>query len=361
VNIRADVQTLDPGPKLEFWELDATEIGGGIVRFQGHNDGIVFWQGNEYAPWPITGEGFARTSDQQPQPKLVVGNVDGSISQLCMLYEDMVGARIVRRRTFAKYLDAVNFPAGPIITPGGGQFESAASISDWTITVGNVSALGDGKLRIGRPGGVSAIHFTFESEADKLYDLTMFVLDEGGTPGATIRAGTSLNGSQLGLVGIAAGGGGGFQFMGTGGTVFVQVFRNGTSNQAVVDYVNLRLAGGNPTADPNQEFPPEMWFIERKSAEAPEAVEFELASALDFLGKKLPGRQIIAGQCPAEFVYRGENCGYAGPPVADINDVPTDDPLLDRCGKRLRSCKLRQWPDGVLNYGGYPAAGLVRT
>ena len=359
MNIRADVQTLDPGPKLEFWELDATEIGGGIVRFQGHNDGVIFWQGNEYAPWPITGEGFARTSDQQPQPKLVVGNVDGSISQLCMLYEDMVGARIVRRRTFAKYLDAVNFPAGPVITPGGGSFDTADSISQWTILSGTVTAIGDGKLRLGQPGVSSAIYFSFDSVAGVVYDISAYG-DAGGNS-VQLRIGTTISAFDIGIFSIPVGAGVGAQFAGTGEKIYIELRRNSITIQAIVDFVYLRKAAGNPTADPNQEFPPEMWFIERKSAEAPEAVEFELASALDFLGKKLPGRQIIAGQCPAEFVYRGENCGYTGPPVADINDVPTDDPLLDRCGKRLRSCKLRQWPDGVLNYGGYPAAGLVRT
>jgi lambda family phage minor tail protein L len=47
--------------------------------------------------------------------------------------------------------------------------------------------------------------------------------------------------------------------------------------------------------------------------------------------------------------------------VADILDNPTSDPLLDLCGKRLVSCQMRIWPDEVLNYGGFPAAALVRT
>lgn len=226
-DIESDVQQLEPGPLLEFWELDATSIGGGIVRFQGQQDGKVWWQGVDYDAWPINGEGFARTAEQQPSPKLQVGNVNRSITLLCQLFDDLVGAKITRRRTFAKYIDAVNFP------------------------------------------------------------------------------------------------------------------------------------DGNADADPAKEFPPEVWFIERKASESIEAVEFDLASALDFLGVKLPRRQIIANQCP--FVYRGPLCNYTGGPVADELDQPTSDPLLDKCGHRLSSCKLRDWPDDVLNYGGFPAAGLVRT
>ena len=124
-----------------------------------------------------------------------------------------------------------------------------------------------------------------------------------------------------------------------------------------LDAVNF--PDGNPSADPLKEFPVEQWFIERKSAENPRFVEFELSSCLDFNGVKLPRRQIVANHCP--FTYRGEGCAYIGPPVATAMDIPTTDPALDRCGRRLSSCKLREWPDNVLNFGGQPAAGLVRT
>jgi phage-related protein len=35
--------------------------------------------------------------------------------------------------------------------------------------------------------------------------------------------------------------------------------------------------------------------------------------------------------------------------------------VMDQCGKRLDSCKLRFGEGAVLPYGGFPAAGLVRT
>jgi lambda family phage minor tail protein L len=227
MSIESDVQQLTPGAVLEFWELDATSIGGGIQRFQGQQDGSVWWQGLEYDPWPCQGEGFDKTTEQQPRPMFRAGNLNRSLTILCQMYDDMVGATLTRRRTFAKYLDAVNFP------------------------------------------------------------------------------------------------------------------------------------DGNPTADPTRELPVELWFVERKAAETFEVVEWELSSALNFNGVRLPRRQIIAGQCP--FAYRGPLCNYVGPPVANALDEPTSDPALDRCGKRLSSCELREWPDDVLNFGGYPAAGLVRT
>ena len=123
-----------------------------------------------------------------------------------------------------------------------------------------------------------------------------------------------------------------------------------------MDAVNF--GGANPTADPTQEFPPDKWYIERKSAETSTAVQFELSSALDFGGVQLPRRVIIANQCP--WAYRSAECSYTGGPVAKSDDTATSDSTLDTCGKRLTSCKLRFGANNPLPYGGFPAAALTR-
>lgn len=115
---------------------------------------------------------------------------------------------------------------------------------------------------------------------------------------------------------------------------------------------------GQPLADPDEEFPPDIWYIEQKVAANSEFVEFELASALSFDGVQLPRRQVIQNYCP--WRYRGPECGYTGGPVADEFDIPTIDPGQDKCGKRLQSCRLRPWENGELPFGGFPAAGLAR-
>jgi len=125
-----------------------------------------------------------------------------------------------------------------------------------------------------------------------------------------------------------------------------------------LDAVNF--PDGNPGADPTAEFPLDIFYIDRKTAETPVLIEFELASSFDLAGVKLPKRQIVQNSCP--WKYRDdEECGYQGPPVADQLDAPTSNPALDKCGKRLESCKLRWGEEAILPYGGFPAAGLVRT
>ena len=225
MSISADIQQLEPGALIELFEVDCTAIGGDMLRFHGHLQSTsIFWQGNEYKPWPIQATGFEHTSDaQQPSPTISVANLNGTISALCVFLADMVGAKVRRRRTLTKYLDAVNFP------------------------------------------------------------------------------------------------------------------------------------GGNPTADPNEEMAPELWYIEQKSSETNTQVDFMLASALDFGGQQLPARQ-IAPMC--QWMYRDANCGYTGTAYFDANDNPVTDPALDRCSKRTSGCECRFGVNQPLSFGGFLSDNL---
>lgn len=231
MTIESDIQKLTPGGLVDLFELDATSIGGAVVRFHAGVNGLgndVVWQGNTYTRFPIEAEGFEwNGKGALPRPKLRVANITGLIGALARELDDLVGAKVTRRRTFVKYLDAVNFA-----------------------------------------GGV------------------------------------------------------------------------------------------NPTADPNAHFTDEVYFVERKAAENPVFLEFELAAAFDVQGIQLPRRQVVQNVCT--WRYRGAECGYAGGAVANRNDQATTVLAEDACGKRLASCKLRFGEYAELPYGGFPAVGLLR-
>lgn len=123
MRIYADVQKLEVGELVDLYELDASGIGGTLQRFHGYTQvGPIWWQGNQYDPWPIKAEGFEQVGEgQQPTPTLSVGNIGqdgegnpiaGVISALCIYLDDLVGARVMVRRTLGKYLDARNYPDG---------------------------------------------------------------------------------------------------------------------------------------------------------------------------------------------------------------------------------------------------------
>ena len=86
-------------------------------------------------------------------------------------------------------------------------------------------------------------------------------------------------------------------------------------------------AGTNP--DPNAHWPDEEWTIQQKEAESKLTVTFKLSTAFDLDGVMLPRRRALRYTCP--WIYRGDGCGYSGPPVADVNDQPlttSTSPLL---------------------------------
>lgn len=229
--ISTDIQKLQPGAIVELFELDLTPFGGDLLRFHAGTNLLrqnLVWQGNTYSAFPVMAAGFEFNGQgQQTRPTLRASNVAGAITALVLQYEDILGAKLTRRRTLAKYLDAVNFP-----------------------------------------GGV------------------------------------------------------------------------------------------NPTADPTAEFPVDVFFVDRKSAETNEVVEFELAPAMDVTGVMLPRRQIIQNICA--WRYRGAECGYTGTSYFNANDQPVGTLGQDVCGKRLTSCQARFGLYAELPFGAFPSAGLTR-
>jgi lambda family phage minor tail protein L len=114
--ITSEIQKLEPSAIIELFELDATAFGGDLLRFHAGTNGLrqnLVWQGNTYTAFPVQATGFDYSGNGQlPRPKLQVANITGAISMLVLQYDDLLGAKITRKRTLAKYLDAVNFPGG---------------------------------------------------------------------------------------------------------------------------------------------------------------------------------------------------------------------------------------------------------
>ena len=119
-----------------------------------------------------------------------------------------------------------------------------------------------------------------------------------------------------------------------------------------------KFIDGESTADPNCQWPSEIWFVDRKSSENRDQVVFELASKLDLPGIQLPKRQLIGNIC--QWAYRSSECSYTGSNYWNANDQSVSSLAEDRCGKRLSSCKLRFGENGELPYGSFPTAGRPR-
>lgn len=124
-----------------------------------------------------------------------------------------------------------------------------------------------------------------------------------------------------------------------------------------LDAVNF-TNGVNATADPNQHYPDDIWFIDQKVSETRYVIEWELASAFDLIGVMLPSRQVHQNSCP--WKYAGAECGYnpnaVGANLFNAVDVQVYTLATDVCGKRLTSCEARFGTTATLPYGGFPGA-----
>jgi lambda family phage minor tail protein L len=174
---------------VELFELDLepiTEDASDKYYFTGDifPDGTkIQWQGQIYEPFPISITGFETTTKGTvPQPELTVANVLGTLAAVTNAFDDLVGAKITRRRTLGKYLD------------------------------------------------------------------------------------------------------------------------NGTS------------------PDSSEEFPEDIYYIERKTSETSLSISWQLASKIDLEGLQIPRRIVTQNYCV--WKYRGTECGYGGAPVANERDGP---------------------------------------
>ena len=107
-----------------------------------------------------------------------------------------------------------------------------------------------------------------------------------------------------------------------------------------LDAVNFP-GGVNPQADPTALFPSEIYYIDRKSTENRDVIEFELASAFDLANVRAPKRQCISNIC--QWVYKSAECGYTGG--------------LATCDKTVAACKLHFGDTAELPFGSYPGIG----
>lgn len=211
--LASEIQKLAPSAVIELFELDATSLGGEVYCFHSGTNGLnqeIVWNGVTYGRYPIEATGFEFSGNAQvPRPKIRVSNILSAITTLLLEFDDLIGAKFTRRRTLAKYLDAVNFS----------------------------------------------------------------------------------------------------------GSV-------------------------NPSADPTAEFPVDIYFVDRKSNEDRNTVEFELAAGIDLIGIQLPRRQVIQNICV--WKYRGPECSYTGAPIWDQNDSVISSPASSQAQALIAAFNARE-------------------
>ena len=130
----SELMNLNPSALISLFEIDISSLGfnagtisqtevslgiNTVFRFHSNvnlTTSSLFWNNNEYIVAPIEAVGFETNLKGSPvNPTLSITVSDQGIPQLTILKQrirdlgDIVGAKITRIRTFAKFIDATNF------------------------------------------------------------------------------------------------------------------------------------------------------------------------------------------------------------------------------------------------------------
>jgi len=113
VSIASDIQAYSPGQLLDLYVVDFTTTNldnppDPLHLYPGikENFGDIVFGTETYTPWPMEITGFKKSSEGPlPRPSMKVSNVTGFMSNQMLAYNDFIGAKVSRYRTFARYLD----------------------------------------------------------------------------------------------------------------------------------------------------------------------------------------------------------------------------------------------------------------
>lgn len=137
--VNKEILSIEPSAQICFFQLYV--LNEGPLYFHSGENGIekkLIFQGQEYEYVPIKASGFKLNADGKlPRPKLQISNVNGKMSTISRHFKDFIGSRLIRIRTFLKFLDAENFPNN--INPHGDPDPDARLSNDeYIVNIKNV-------------------------------------------------------------------------------------------------------------------------------------------------------------------------------------------------------------------------------
>lgn len=112
--VRRAGQSISPGDLVALYIVDLNPIGVNtqfaFTPSTRRTAGLVF-AGITYVPLDVKCDGFEYSGDGTlPRPKISITNVTRVMSSAAVLYDDILGARLIRKRTYAQFLDGGETP-----------------------------------------------------------------------------------------------------------------------------------------------------------------------------------------------------------------------------------------------------------
>ena len=295
-----ELQQNNPSAIIELFELELVEglhyqtgnPNNIITTYRWHSGvtedstGQLSFGGQIYSAMPIEAEGFdykgTSKGSSTPRPTLRISNLLSTVSTILAEvngvtpHNDLIGAKVTRKTTFAKFISATN-TGGQTIT--------------YVVTVQNV-------------GGANYFYLNgvYKPTLSLVEGNTYrFVQSDSTNTGHPLILKNS-SGSQLNIRDNVV-------RTGTAGIDGVLSYTVTLTNQAaryscsvhgnnMGNTISVSAAPSNPDEDPNVRFEDMIFIIDRKSTENRRIVEFELAAPIDMPQYKLPRRQCLPREFP---------------------------------------------------------------
>jgi len=105
-----EANKLNPDTYVEFFDFDATKIGGTTSYYTNTPTGSfthIIWRGQPYSPLPLIVTGYETRADGSApnRPTISISNANKFLMAAVLLYGDLIGTKVVRWRTFYKFTD----------------------------------------------------------------------------------------------------------------------------------------------------------------------------------------------------------------------------------------------------------------
>jgi len=107
--INDDIRKINPGNLIDLYEIDFNPIGLNLISYlccyEDTEGKSLHFQGHNYTAFPMSFTGFEKIgSGAEKRPKVIVDNLSGLFSTYLQSSGDLIGAKVIRKRTLSKYL-----------------------------------------------------------------------------------------------------------------------------------------------------------------------------------------------------------------------------------------------------------------
>ena len=319
-----ELQKINPSAKIELFEFHLVQAIHGssdVKRFYSgvglNNFNNIVFQGNTYLPIPMEANGFeySATRTKLPRPTVRISNLNSNFTALMIAANtvtpknDLNNCKFVRIVTMMKYLDDTNFEPETTTTSTTTTIADPADAETvtYTVTVVNV-----GGVNIFALNGSNNPVITMKRGSTYIFDQSHS--SNSGHPlrikqnsGASYSTGVTVAGTQG-----SAGSSVTFQppypdapsdlryYCTVHGNAMGNTITMNNPNTTTQTTTSSSTSQSNPYGTAaNNTYDNQTYFIDRKTVESKNFVEFELASALDLQNRKAPKRIITRKDFPS--------------------------------------------------------------